>query len=43
MELKLFDDFLVNEESEISFQDFSELEDLVTPGSGSGCNCAATD
>lgn len=27
---------------EVSFADFEELEEIVTPGgSGSGCNCAS--
>lgn len=29
------------EDCEVTVSDFAELEEMVTPGSGTGCNCAA--
>lgn len=38
--LKVLDDMV--EKKEVSFSDFSDLEEVVTPGVGSGCNCSLT-
>lgn len=39
--LNIFDNMLENEE--VSFKDINDLEDMITPGSGTGCNCPSTD
>lgn len=36
--LKVLDDMV--EKNEVFFSDFSELEEVVTPGIGSGCDCS---